>query len=160
MNHRNVTIRSRIGIGLGLIVASASSWSVTAADMRVDEGAHTAAAVLAVDDHWLQAEERGDTVWLDSMLLPKYRSIDADGTVHDKKTLLAHAAKNRGSDRMYKEVQAWMRAHPTRKSVVMRGDVAIISFSDPQTGRVRSSDVFVYEGDGWHAVYSQHSKAE
>jgi hypothetical protein len=126
----------------------------------MDEATHTAAAVLAVDDHWSQAEEHGDTAWLDSMLLPQYRSIGADGKILDKKTLLAHAAKNRGSDRMYKEVQAWMKAHPTRKSVVMRGDVAIISFSSPQTGRVRSSDVLVYEGGGWHALYSQHSKAE
>ena len=126
----------------------------------MDQAARTAAAVIAVDEHWSLAEERGDAAWLDSMLLPKYRSIGADGNVHDKKALLAHAAANRGSDKMYKEAQAWMKAHPTRKSVVMRGDVAILSFSDPRTGRVRSSDIFVYEDGGWHALYSQHSKAE
>jgi hypothetical protein len=126
----------------------------------VGEAAHTAAAVLAVDEHWSQAEEHGDTAWLDSMLLPKYRSIGADGKILDKKTLVAHAAKNRGSDKMSKEVQAWMKAHPTRESVVVEGNIAILSFSDPQTGLVRSSDVFVYEGGGWHALYSQHTKAE
>lgn len=94
------------------------------------------------------------------MLLPEYRSVSADGKVLDKKTLLAHAAKNRGSDTMQKYVEAWRKTHPTRKSVVMRGDVAILSFSDPQTRRVRSSDIFLYRNGGWHALYSQHSKAE
>lgn len=160
MNHRNLTSRSCSGICLGLIVALASSPPVSAAGPKADQAARTAAAVIAVDDHWSQAEERGDAAWLDSMLLPPYRSIGAEGKILDKKTLLAHAAKNRGSDEMYKKVQAWMKAHPTRKSVVMRGDVAILSFSDPQTGRVRSSDIFVYEGGRWHALYSQHTKAE
>jgi len=153
-------MRSCIGIALGAIIALASSPPVTAADGKADQTARTSEAVLAVDDHWLQAEVSGDTVWLDTMLLPEYRSIGADGKVLDKKTLLAHAAKNRGSDRMSKQVQAWMKAHPTRKSVVMRGNVAILSFSDPRTGRVRSSDIFVYGSGGWHALYSQHAKTD
>lgn len=162
MNHRNATIRSCIGIGLGLMaaVAVASSSPVTAADVKADEAARTAAAVIAVDEHWLQAEEHGDTAWLDSMLSQEYRSISADGKILDKPTLLAHAAKNRTSDKMSKFVQAWQKTHPTRKSVVMRGEVTILSFSDPRSGRVRSSDIFVYEGGAWHALYSQHSKAE
>lgn len=156
MNQSNVSIRSYIG--LGVIAALALSMPVTAAGMKMTP--RTSAAVIAVDDQWSQAEVHGDTAWLDSMLLPEYRSISADGKVLDKKTLLAHAAKNRGSDRMQKVVAAWQKAHPTRQSVVMRGDVAILSFSDPLTGRVRSSDIFVYRHGGWHALYSQHSQAE
>lgn len=158
MNPGNVSIRSCIG--LGAIVALAFSSPVTAADVQMDKTTRTSAAVIAVDDQWSQAEVRGDTAWLDSMLLPEYRSIGVDGEVLDKKTLLAHAAKNRGSDAMRKYVEAWEKAHPSRKSVVMLGDVAILSFSDPRTGRVRSSDIFVYRDGGWHALYSQHSKAE
>jgi len=147
-------------MGLGLVAALAASAPIRAADVKVDEAARTAGAVIAVDDHWLQAEEHGDTAWLDSMLSSKYRSINADGKVLDKPTLLAHAAKNRTSDAMSKVVQAWQKTHPTRESVVMRGDVAILSFANPQTGRVRSSDIFIYEGGAWHALYSQHTKAE
>ena len=158
MNYGNVSIRSCIG--LSVIAALTLSRPVTAADVKMDRTARTSAAVIAVDDQWSQAEVRGDTAWLDSMLLPEYRSISADGKVLDKKTLLAHAAKNRGSDRMQKVVAAWQKTHPTKQSVVMRGDVAILSFSDPLTGRVRSSDIFVYRDGGWHALYSQHSKTE
>jgi hypothetical protein len=46
--------------------------------------------------------------------------------------------------------------------VVIRGDTAILSFYDPMLGAangVRSSDVFVYVGGHWHALYSQHSAA-
>lgn len=134
--------------------------SATANDMKVGQAARTSAAVIAVDEHWSEAEEHGDTAWLDSMLLPEYRSISADGGILDKKTLLAHAATNRGSDKMTRLVAAWRKTHPTGESVVIRSDVAIVSFSNPRTGQVRSSDVFVYRGGGWHALYSQHSKAD
>lgn len=160
MKHRNVSLRSCIGTGLGLCVALAFVASAAADDMKADQAARTSAAVIAVDEHWSQAEEHGDTGWLDSMLLPEYRSISADGRILDKKTLLTHAATNRGSDKMSKFVAAWRKTHPTSESVVIRGDVAIVSFSNPGTGQVRSSDIFVYQGGGWHALYSQHSKAD
>lgn len=159
LKHRNTLLDSCIGLGCGAMVALTFFTSALAADMKADEGARTSQAVIAVDDHWSQAEVSGDTAWLDSMLLPQYRSIGADGRILDKTTLLAHAAKNRGSDKMRKMVAAWVKAHPTGKSVVMRGNVAILSFSDPKTGRVRSSDIFVYQSGGWHALYSQHSNA-
>ena len=130
------------------------------ASSSADEAARTDAAVIAVDDHWMKAEVNGDTTWLDAMLMPDYHSISSEGRMLDKPTLLAHAQKNRGSDDMRKKVDAWIKTHPTRKSVVMHGDVAILSFSDPATGRVRSSDIFIYMDGGWHALYSQHAKVE
>jgi hypothetical protein len=160
LKHHNLALRSPFGLGFGVIVALATFSSVMGEDLKVDSGARTSAAVIAVDDHWLQAEVHGDTAWLDSMLLPEYRSISSDGKVLDKKTLLAHAAKNRGSDRMSKQVEAWLKTHPTRETVVMHGDVAILSFTNPGTARVNSSDIFVYQGGGWHALYSQHSKVD
>ena len=158
VKHCNVSLRSNIGLGFGLIIALVFCAPVMA-EVKVDRAARTSAAVIAVDEHWSQAEEHGDTAWLDSMLLPEYRSISADGRILDKKSLLTHAATNRGSDKMTRLVAAWRKTHATRKSVVIRGDVAIISFSNPQTGQVRSSDIFVYQRGGWHALYSQHSKA-
>lgn len=113
---------------------------------------------MAVDQHWLEAETRGDTAWLDAMLMPDYRSISAKGKVLDKPTLLAHAKKNRVSDKMHKRVEAWLKAHPSKQSAVLHGDVAILSFSDPKTGRIRSPDIFIYRGGGWRALYSQHIK--
>jgi len=145
---------------VALVTSFGAPATARAANTPADEAARTDSAVIAVDDHWLEAEVSGDTAWLDAMLMPDYRSISPEGKVLDKPRLLANAVKNRGSDTMRRKVDAWIKTHPTRKAVVMHGDVAILSFSDPQTGRVRSSDIFVYKDGGWHALYSQHAKVE
>lgn len=142
------------------ILTTPATAPAQAAGSSAGEAARTDTAVIAVDDHWMQAELSGDTAWLDAMLMPDYRTISADGKAGDKAAILRAVEKNRGSDKMRKQVDAWLKAHPTRKSVVMHGDVAILSFSDPATGRVRSSDIFIYKDGGWHALYSQHSKTE
>lgn len=136
---------------------------VHAPDMseHVDETALTSRAVIAVDDHWSLAELRGNTAWLRSLLLPSYRSIRADGSVWDKNTLLAHAAENRGhGPEELKAFDAWLKAHPMNESVVIHGHVAILSFSDPKTGHVRMSNVFVHEEGRWLALYTQLTKAK
>ncbi|HET9818254.1 MAG TPA: nuclear transport factor 2 family protein [Rhodanobacteraceae bacterium] len=142
-----------------LIVAASVPVAANAAP-KADESARTSAAVIAVDQHWLEAEVGGDTAWLDAMLMPDYRTVGANGKVGDKAAILRSATKNRGSDKMRKEVDAWQKSHPTRQSVVLHGDVAILSFSNPETGRILSSDTFIYRNGGWHALYSQHAKVE
>ena len=128
----------------------------------IGETGKTEAAVIAVDQHWLEAELGGDTAWLDALLLPEYRSVGADGVVHPKAAIIAHAAKNRGNDAERRKVEAWLKTHPSGKAVVIRGDTAILTFYDPALGAihcVRSSDIFVYVDGRWHALYSQHSAA-
>lgn len=147
--------------GLWLAAATVVAHAAVAAHGgTVDETARTAAAVMAVDQHWLEAETSGDTAWLEQMLLPEYRSVNNKGVAAAKADIVAHAAKNRGSDKEKKMVEAWLAAHPSKQSVVLRGDTAILTFYDPKLGPqkgVRSSDIFVYEGGRWHALYSQHS---
>lgn len=142
------------------VALSAIGSGATAASSSVDETAHNAAAVIAVDDHWLQAEVGGDTEYLGQLLLPAYRSVSPDGSVHPRAAILAHAVANRGSDKARREVEAWLKKHPSHPSVVIEGDTAILSFyaSDDMTpGVVRSSDIFVYVDGHWRALYSQHS---
>lgn len=130
-------------------------------DAHMDETTLTSTAVIAVDDHWSLAEMRGNTAWLRSLLLPSYRSIRADGSVWNKEILLAHAAKNRGhGPEQLKAFDTWLKTHPMNESVTIHGDVAVLSFSDPKTGRVRLSNVFVHEGGRWHALYSQLTRTE
>jgi hypothetical protein len=151
------------GAGLWLVAAAvAAHAAATAQGGAVDETARTAAAVMAVDQHWLEAETGGDTAWLEQMLLPEYRSVNSKGAATAKADIVAHAARNRGSDKERKMVEAWLKAHPSKQSVVLRGDTAILTFYDPALGPqrgVHSADIFVYEGGRWHALYSQHSGA-
>lgn len=158
MSIREHLLAAWLGLALPAIIVIGPASAAAGAAANANEAAKTAAAVMAVDQHWLQAEIYGDTAWLDAMLMPDYRSISAEGNVLDKPTLLAHAKKDRGSHKMHKQVEAWLKAHPSKQSVVLHGDVAILSFSDPKTGRIRSSDIFIYQSGGWHALYSQHSK--
>ena len=53
----------------------------------------TAEAVKTADDNWEKAEERGDVAYVDDLLLSGYRSVNADGTVHDKEAILANTRK-------------------------------------------------------------------
>lgn len=160
----NSKLRRLIGPAAGgmilAVALAASAATTTIPQAHVDETAKTAAAVVAVDDHWSRAELSGDTAWLDRMLLPDYRTVGADGRVGTKAMLLKSAAKHRGSDKMRKEVEAWQKTHPTKTSVVLIGDTALLTFSNPKTGHVLSSDLFMYKNGGWHALYSQHAKAE
>ena len=151
------------GMTLTAHTATAAGVPVHAPDTNayVDETALTSTAVIAVDDHWSLAEMRGNTAWLRSLLLPGYRSIRADGSVWNKKTLLTHAAKNRGhGPEQLKAFDAWLKTHPMNESVTIQGDVAVLSFSDPKTGHVRLSNVFVHEEGRWHALYSQLTRTE
>ena len=127
-----------------------------------DETQHTEAGVMAVDVHWSLAELTGDTDWLDQMLLPEYRSVGNDGTVHAKTAILAGAAKRKGTDlATAKQTFAdYQKQHPYGTAVTMQGDTAVITFYDlalgPQKG-IKSSDIFIYTDGRWHAMYSQHT---
>ena len=155
--------RFSVAMTCAAVLMLAVNWTIAATAARAagtDETERTEAAVMAVDQHWMDAELDGDTAWLDAMMLPEYRSVGADGKVHPKAAIVAHAAKNRGSDAERRKVDAWRKVHPSGESVVIRGDTAILTFYDPALGAtngVRSSDVFVYVDGRWHALYSQHS---
>lgn len=132
------------------------------APMAADETQQTEAGVMAVDNHWTLAELTGDTAWLDQMLLPEYRSVNNDGTAHDKATIVAGAAKRKGTslDKAKLKWATYQKEHPYSSAVAMHGNTAIVSFYDtalgPQRG-VKSSDVFIYVDGHWHALYSQHT---
>jgi Domain of unknown function (DUF4440) len=122
----------------------------------------TAAAVIADDDGWEKAEESGDVAYVDNLLLPDYRSVSADGSVHDKAAILANAKQNLGSAQHAEKVAKWLAAHPMGSSVVIQDDTAVVTFYlkplGPQKG-IMSSDIFVYRDGEWHAIYSQHTDA-
>jgi hypothetical protein len=120
----------------------------------------TAEAVLSADNGWEKAEETGDAAYVDNLLLDGYRSVNADGTVHDKATIVAKTRKHSGSPDYAAKVKKWMADHPEATSVVLRGDTAVVTFYlkplGPEKG-IMSSDIFTYIDGGWHAIYSQHT---
>jgi Domain of unknown function (DUF4440) len=122
----------------------------------------TAAAVIAADDGWEKAEETGDVAYVDNLLLPDYRSVSADGSVHDKAAILANTKNNIGSPDHAAKVAKWQAAHPMDTAAAIQGDTAVVTFHlkplGPEKG-IMSCDIFVYRGGQWHAIYSQHTDA-
>jgi hypothetical protein len=122
----------------------------------------TEAAVTAADKAWGHAEESGDIAYIDALLLPEYRSVNVDGSVHDKAAILASTKKNLGSTKRAAADETWRAAHPHLTSVEITGDIAVLTFTlnKPDTpSRVMSCDIFVYREGHWHALYSQHPAA-
>jgi len=127
-----------------------------------DETQRTEAGVMATDVHWSLAEMTGDTAWLEQMLLPDYRSVNNDGSVHAKAAILAGAAKRKHTDlaTAMRQFTAYEKEHPHGSAVAIHGNTAVVSFYDPSLGPdkgMRSADVFVYLDGRWHAMYSQHT---
>ena len=122
----------------------------------------TAAVVIAADDAWLRAEIRGDARALETLLAPGYRTVGVDGKVISREALLAGAVKRGYSAERAQQVAAWKASHPTKPSVTLFNDTAVLTWlvdAPDAAGPVSSCDVFVYEHGAWRAVYSQHSTA-
>jgi hypothetical protein len=123
---------------------------------------HDAAGVVAADDAWLQAEIRGDGDFLDRLLMDGYRSVGNDGKVSSKSDIVGKARARGNSPYMAARVAQWKAAHPTRPTVEIAGDTAILTWISTKPGAgepVSSCDIFVYQGDHWRALYSQHTAA-
>ena len=145
-----------------LSVAGALCLPLSALAASVKPEPKTAAAVIAADDGWEKAEETGGVAYVDNLLLPDYRSVSANGSVHDKAAILADTKNNVGSPDHAAKVAKWRADHPMGTLALIQGDTAIVTFYlkplGPQKG-IMSSDIFVYRDGEWHAIYSQHTDA-
>jgi hypothetical protein len=129
---------------------------------RVNETEHSETALRAIVEHWGNAEVEGEVAYLEQLLASEYRSISANGVAHPRAMILEHARRNADSAEARKSRDAYKKAHPTGIAVVIHGAIGIVSYYNPQRGldqSVRGADVFVYEGDHWHAIYSMHNSA-
>ncbi len=121
---------------------------------------HTEAAVIATDQAWSVAEEKGDVGFVDNLLLPEYRSVSPDGSVHDKAAILANT--KRATPERAAMIEKYLKDHPSDMAVVINGDVAVLTFTPKSNTKklISSCDIFVFRNSQWHAIYSQHTTAE
>jgi hypothetical protein len=155
--------RTQLWVCLGAFCLAAAATHVSVAQDAKTVEPHTEAAVITADDNWGKAEETGNFAFVEGLLLPEYRSISSDGSVHDKAAILASMKRRAGTPGSSASVEQWKAAHPSRTSTVITGDTAILTFTLNRPGSpaaVLSSDIFVYREGRWRALYSQHSQAE
>jgi len=146
---------------LAAALAAVSIFSATqSSHAQAAEEPHTAGAVIAADKAWSVAEETGDVAFVEALLLPEYRSISPDGSVHDRAAIVASTRK--ATPERAAMIEKYMAEHPFDMTVAISGDTAVLTFTvkGDDKKRVRSCDIFVYRENHWHALYSQHTNAE
>jgi hypothetical protein len=156
--------------GLLLLTAAAVGISIAPCQAMAQatppaaERAMTVAAVRAVEDHWNRAEMDGEIAYLDQLLLPAYRSVSANGSVHPKAAIIAGAQKQAAHHAAAAAaVDSFRKAHPSRTDITLQGNTAIATFVSlvPASHEaIRGADVFVFTDGAWHALYSAHSSAQ
>jgi hypothetical protein len=154
----------RLAILASLLLGTGSPLAIHA---QADQGAepHTEAAVIADAEGWSKAEA-GDVAYVDNLLLPEYRSVNVDGSVHPKDAILGGVRKRANSPALAAAYTAdntkWHATHPHTTTAVISGDTAILTYSPAiadASKPVQSCDIFVYREGHWRAIYSQHTEA-
>lgn len=139
-----MTIRKAALAAVGLLVLSAAG--------AQDAGNDQADVWATVESQW-NADETGDTGWIDEMLVDEFAGWDRDSP----------APRNRASTRMWdralNDVRT-MKAHELYPlSIIVRGDVAVAHYlytaanedadGDVEVRNGRFTDILVRTEDGW-----------
>src|SRR4051812_1244489 len=95
---------------------------------------HTSEAVIAADESWGQAEQDGDSQFIDALLLDGYRSIGSGGKVTTKAQIVESAKKRGKSAEFAKMVADWKAKHPSVANVAIFGDTAVLTWVPNDAG--------------------------
>ena len=151
-------IRRHVLVLLAAAALGCTPNALRAQSPAVDETQHSAEALLAVTNHWSDAEVQGDTAYLSRLLAPEYRSVNADGSFVPRSTLIDHAAHR--TPEQAAAITAWRASHHHGTRVVIDHDTAVLSYysgPDSPDAPISSSDIFVYRDHHWQALYSGHT---
>ena len=153
-----------LGLAAATVAFTIPARAFAQAAIPAAEHEMTVAAVRAVEDHWSRAELDGEIGYLDQLLLPEYRSVSPDGSVHPKAAIIAGAKKNAANRAAAQAaVDSFLKAHPWRTDVVLQGNTAVITFVSlvpASHDAIRGADIFVFANGAWHAIYSTHQNAQ
>jgi hypothetical protein len=90
-----------------LVLVAASSTCAFAIPTVDKPDVRTAAAVLAVDNAWGDAEADGDAAFVAKLLEPGYRSIGANGKTTSRDTIIENTRRHAGSSEYRTKVTTW-----------------------------------------------------
>lgn len=144
-----------------LWVALATPFLVSATHNTSRLEPKTAAGVLAASDDWIAAERLGQVAKVNARLSDNYRDVESNGRAHPKADLLKHTAtrKDIWPGTAADVVKAFHEKYPSMKTVVMEGDMAILSYHrmDPKLqGYIIAEDIFTYRNGMWRGILSNH----
>lgn len=139
-----------------------SAVAVQAADScdlpQLDHQQKDAATIRNLENAWSVAFLRGDTRFMQCLLIPEFTEITRSGKVKFLSDELAMTAENLGKNRAIPDL-------PTA-DVLLHDNVAVAygeSHTPTADGKViarRFADSFVWENGRWHAFFSQQTQVE
>jgi hypothetical protein len=115
-----------------------------------------AASLDRVEDAWNEAFNRGNTEYLECLLVPDFVTVTPHGK-RDRAWELEHARQNRGSTAAI--------PHFSGTVFQIEGSTGIAKLykpasADGQHPATQLADVFTFRDGAWRAVYSQHTFVE
>lgn len=111
------------------------------------------ATLVQIEHTWVRAVEQHDAAALGCILADEFEEADFDGSLINRSTMLASAAKpSNGHDEL-----ADMHAHIYGDVACVRGIGVHMENSRP-TGKMRFTDVFVYRNGRWQCVAGHDSR--
>jgi hypothetical protein len=115
-----------------------------------------AASLDRVEDAWNEAFNRGNTEYLECLLVPDFVTVTPHGK-RDRAWELEHARQNRGSTAAI--------PHFSGTVFQIEGSTGIAKLykpasADGQHPATQLADVFTFQDGAWRAVYSQHTFVE
>lgn len=112
------------------------------------------AALLQIEQVWLKADEQHDAAALGCILADEFEEADFDGSLIDRATMLAAAAKPRNSNVHFELSE--LHAHLYGDTAYVRG-IGIGSDNGRTTMKNRFTDIFVYREGRWQCVAGHES---
>jgi hypothetical protein len=110
-------------------------------------------ALVQNERAWAQALEQHDSAALSCLLAEEFEDAGPDGTLQDRDTALAKAAKRRPVRNELKD----LHAHVQGDFGYIRGLATAVDAQGKVLARVRFTDIYVYRDGRWQAVAAHES---
>jgi hypothetical protein len=116
-------------------------------------------ALLDIENRWVAALVKGDTVALDTLLVDSYVDTDEEGHRSDKRAVLA--VLKSGDLKMGSIKMSNMHVYPYGNFAVVTGTAAQVGIfqGQPLKPTIVFTDTFILQNGTWQAVASQRTAA-
>lgn len=113
---------------------------------------HSEAVIRQLEASWSQAYWTGDSAFLECLYAPNFQSVESNGTLNSKADDIASARTHVGKTRK-------SGANGYRQEIFMSPHTAIATnIKGDKAHGFLVTDVYEYNGERWHAIFSQATK--
>lgn len=137
-------------LGIAILTVSAATYAADCSSLPKQDTSE--ATIKELEKQWSRAFYTGDSEFLECLYTANFRYADSKGVLNDRAQDIADSLKNVGKTWTYDP-------NKSQTSIFMHGHTAIATFfrGDAEHG-IRGTDIYEYDGNRWHAIFSQSTK--